>query len=66
MEMQAGMIYPWQKEFGRYLELIYHEQETGRKLPMSPGEIMRVEETGGMVDLETGRIEWLSDEEEAL
>lgn len=59
-----GTIYPWQKGFGRYLELICHARETGRPLPMLPGKIMEIEVMGGVVDLETGEVEWLLDDKD--
>jgi hypothetical protein len=48
-------------EFNRYLELIHHQDETGIPLALHPVLIAKIETEGGVVDLETGAVTWLSE-----
>ena len=42
------------EQFGRYLTLIQHQHDTGRRLPLSPAIIMHLEDLGIVVNLDTG------------
>lgn len=51
-------------EFERYLDLVHHQDEMGIPLAVHPVLVAQIESEGGMVDLGTGEIVWLRDEEE--
>lgn len=48
--------------FGRYLELVQHAVDTGVPLAAAPAVIMRLEDMGAIVDLNTSDVLWPQDD----